>query len=93
MQELRRVMLRSMHENNNFRTLHDVLDAQWSRDNLQKEDYLRRVIMPLEVLLTNFKRLVVKDSAVNAICYGAKLMISGLLRYESGVEVGEECVS
>ena len=53
-------------------TMHDVLDAQWSRDNLQKEDYLRRVIMPLEVLLTNFKRLVVKDSAVNAICYGAK---------------------
>ena len=49
-------------------------------------------LMPLEVLLTNFKRLVVKDSAVNAICYGAKLMIPGLLRYESGVEVGEECV-
>ena len=55
-------------------TMHDVLDAQWCRDNLQKEDYLRRVVMPLEVLLTNFKRLVVKDSAVNAICYGAKLL-------------------
>lgn len=25
-----------------------------------------------------------KDSAVNALCYGAKLMIPGLLRYESG---------
>ena len=43
--------------------------------------------MPLEVVLTNFKRLVVKDSAVNAICYGAKLMIPGLLRYENGIEV------
>ena len=50
----------------------------------------RRVIMPLEVVLTNFKRLVVKDSAVNAICYGAKLMIPGLLRYENGVEVDDE---
>jgi H/ACA ribonucleoprotein complex subunit 4 len=48
--------------------------------------------MPLEVLLTNFKRCVVKDSAVNAICYGAKLMIPGLLRYESGIDVGEEVV-
>jgi H/ACA ribonucleoprotein complex subunit 4 len=48
--------------------------------------------MPLEVLLTNYKRIVVKDSAVNAICYGAKLMIPGLLRYESGIEVGEEVV-
>jgi len=27
------------------------------------------------------KRLVVKDSAVNAVCYGAKLMLPGLLRY------------
>jgi hypothetical protein len=48
---------------------------------LQDEAYLRRVVMPLEVLLTSFKRCVVKDSAVNAICYGAKLMIPGLLRW------------
>ena len=48
--------------------------------------------MPLEVLLTSYKRLVVKDSAVNAICYGAKLMIPGLLRFENEVEVGEEVV-
>lgn len=25
-------------------------------------------------------RVVVKDSAVNAVCYGAKLMIPGVLR-------------
>ncbi|CAM8949170.1 unnamed protein product [Rhodiola kirilowii] len=48
--------------------------------------------MPLEVLLTSYKRLVVKDSAVNAICYGAKLMIPGLLRFENGIENGEEVV-
>jgi len=35
---------------------------------------------------------VVKDSAVNAVCYGAKLMIPGLLRYEAGIEVHEEVV-
>jgi len=43
-------------------------------------------------LLTSYKRLVVKDSAVNAICYGAKLMIPGLLRFENEIEVGEEVV-
>ncbi|KAI8015221.1 H/ACA ribonucleoprotein complex subunit 4 [Camellia lanceoleosa] len=32
------------------------------------------------------------DSAVNAICYGAKLMIPGLLRFENDIEVGEEVV-
>ena len=40
--------------------------------------------LPPQALLTNYKRIVVKDSAVNALCYGAKLMIPGLLRYESG---------
>lgn len=48
--------------------------------------------MPLEVLLTNYKRVVVKDSAVNAICYGAKLMIPGLLRFEDGIECDDEIV-
>jgi H/ACA ribonucleoprotein complex subunit 4 len=38
------------------------------------------------------KRMVVKDSSVNAICYGAKMMLPGLLRFESGIEVGEEIV-
>jgi tRNA U55 pseudouridine synthase TruB len=56
----------------------------------QDESYLRRAIMPLEAVLTTYKRLVVKDSAVNAICYGAKLMLPGLLRYENGIEVDDE---
>lgn len=44
----------------------------------------------IQILLKNFKRIVVKDSAVNAICYGAKLMIPGLLRFDSGIEVDDE---
>lgn len=92
MQELRRVRSGIQSENDNMATMHDVLDAQWMYDNYKDESYLRRCIKPLEALLTSHKRLVVKDSAVNAICYGAKLMIPGLLRYESGIEMNEEIV-
>ncbi|KAJ0469569.1 putative tRNA pseudouridine(55) synthase [Helianthus annuus] len=92
MQELRRVRSGIMGEKDNMITMHDVMDAQWMYDNYRDESYLRRVIMPLEVLLTSYKRLVVKDSAVNAICYGAKFMIPGLLRFENGIENGEEVV-
>uniref|UniRef100_A0A6J0PPA7 H/ACA ribonucleoprotein complex subunit 4 n=1 Tax=Elaeis guineensis var. tenera TaxID=51953 RepID=A0A6J0PPA7_ELAGV len=92
MQELRRVRSGILGENDNMVTMHDVLDAQWVYDNFKDESYLRRVVMPLEVLLTSYKRLVVKDSAVNAICYGAKLMIPGLLRFENDIEVGEDVV-
>lgn len=46
----------------------------------------------MECLLIGYKRVVVKDSAVNAVCYGAKLMIPGLLRYEADIAVHEEVV-
>ncbi|CAH9108807.1 unnamed protein product [Cuscuta epithymum] len=92
MQELRRVRSGISGEKDNMVTMHDVMDAQWVYDNYRDESYLRRVIMPLEVILTSYKRLVVKDSAVNAICYGAKLMIPGLLRFENDIEAGEEVV-
>lgn len=92
MQELRRVRSGAMDEQDGMVTLHDVLDAQWLYDNQRDEAYLRSVIKPLETLLTSYKRIVVKDSAVNAVCYGAKLMIPGLLRYEAGIEVHEEVV-
>lgn len=92
MQELRRVRSGAMDEETEMVTLHDVLDAQWMMDNQRDESYLRKVISPLETLLTTYKRIVVKDSAVNAVCYGAKLMIPGLLRFENGIEVHEEVV-
>lgn len=92
MQELRRVRSGIQSENDSMSTMHDVLDAQWMYDNFKDESYLRRCIKPLEALLTSHKRLVVKDSAVNAICYGAKLMVPGLLRYESGIEINEQIV-
>lgn len=92
MQELRRVRSGAKDESSDLVTLHDVLDAQWTYDNNRDESYLRKVIAPLESLLTTYKRIVVKDSAVNAVCYGAKLMIPGLLRFESGIEVHEEVV-
>merc|ERR1712060_637672 len=67
-------------------------DAQYMYENLRDEKHLRRTVMPLELILCNFPRIVVKDSAVNAICYGAQLMIPGVLRFEKNIEVGSEMV-
>ncbi|KAK6065465.1 centromere/microtubule-binding protein cbf5 [Seiridium cupressi] len=92
MQELRRVRSGAMDETKDLVTLHDVLDAQYMLDNQRNEAYLRKIIQPLETLLVGYKRIVVKDSTVNAICYGAKLMLPGLLRYEANIDVHEEVV-
>uniref|UniRef100_A0A3B3ZJR0 H/ACA ribonucleoprotein complex subunit DKC1 n=1 Tax=Periophthalmus magnuspinnatus TaxID=409849 RepID=A0A3B3ZJR0_9GOBI len=92
MQELRRVRSGVLGEKDNLVTMHDVLDAQWQFDHNKDESYLRRVIFPLEKLLTSHKRIVMKDSAVNAICYGAKIMLPGVLRYEDGIEINQDIV-
>ncbi|XP_034721792.1 H/ACA ribonucleoprotein complex subunit DKC1-like [Etheostoma cragini] len=92
MQELRRVRSGVLGEKDHMVTMHDVLDAQWQFDHNKDETYLRRVIFPLEKLLVSHKRLVMKDSAVNAICYGAKIMLPGVLRYEDGIEMNQDIV-
>lgn len=92
MLELRRVRSGALLEDQTMVTMHDVKDAQWQYEKYNDEAYLRRVIMPLEILLVSYKRIVVKDTSVNAICYGAQLMLPGVLRYESGIEAGKEVV-
>lgn len=76
MQELRRVLSGAMDEQDGMGTLHDMCDARWIQDNTM----LRKVIRLLESLLTTYKRIMVKDSAVNAFYSRAKLMVPGPLR-------------
>uniref|UniRef100_A0A914DPU3 Putative H/ACA ribonucleoprotein complex subunit 4 n=1 Tax=Acrobeloides nanus TaxID=290746 RepID=A0A914DPU3_9BILA len=92
MQELRRVRSGVSSENDHLVTLHDVLDAQYAFDHYKDESYLRRIIRPLEALLVAHKRIVMKDSSVNAICYGAKILLPGVLRFEDGIELNQEIV-
>ncbi len=92
MEELRRVRSGALTEQDNMNTMQDVIDAQWLFENKGDESYLRRVIMPLETLLKSHKRIIVKDSAVNAVSYGAQLMASGVLRYDPDLQVGDEIV-
>lgn len=90
MLELRRNRSGLHSEQDGLTTCHDILDAQYLYENHKDESYLRRVILPLESLLKNHKRIIMKDSSVNAVCYGAKIMLPGVLRYEDGIELNEE---
>eukprot|EP00834_Sanchytrium_tribonematis_P005819 NODE_380_length_8387_cov_0.529440.p3 type:complete len:482 gc:universal NODE_380_length_8387_cov_0.529440:6028-4583(-) len=91
MEELRRIRSGTMYEKDSV-TMHDVLDAQYLYDTSKNEQYLRQVVKPLESVLTNYKRIIVKDSAVNAITYGAKLLIPGVLRYDNDIGIGDVVV-
>uniref|UniRef100_A0A7E4V390 Putative H/ACA ribonucleoprotein complex subunit 4 n=1 Tax=Panagrellus redivivus TaxID=6233 RepID=A0A7E4V390_PANRE len=92
MDELRRVRSGVTSENDQISSMHDILDAQYVFDHQKDESYLRRVVRPLESLLTGHKRIIMKDSAVNAICYGAKILVPGILRFDDGIELNQEIV-
>lgn len=92
MAELRRIRSGNMTENAHLYTMHHLLDAMYLYQTQKDESYLRNVVKPLEYLLTDYKRIVVKDTAVGAICYGAQLTLPGILRYEENIETGDAVV-
>ncbi|KAH9412253.1 H/ACA ribonucleoprotein [Ordospora pajunii] len=91
MKELRRVRSGLVDESQIY-TLHDLLDAVYLLNTENNEVAIRRVIQPLEALLVGYPRIMIKDSSVNAICYGAKLSITGVLRFDKNIDVGGDVV-
>lgn len=91
MKDLRRIRSGCTLEKDTF-TLHDLLDAMNIFNASRDEAVLRRVVQPLESLLVNYLRIMVKDSCVSAVCYGAKLSVTGVLRFDRGIDVGTEVV-
>ena len=92
MAELRRTRSGYTLESCGLVTMHDVLDAKYLLDKNGDERYMRRVVRPLEWMLRNMKRIVVKDSAVDAVCHGAKILIPGVMRFDGGIETNDEVV-
>ena len=86
MQELRRTRAGPFAEDNNvFVSLHEV--AYWFGEWKEKRDdqLLRKFIQPMENALALLPKIVIRDSAVDAICHGANLTAPGVLSIDSGV--------
>ena len=77
MEELRRTRSGIMKEDSAY-TLHDITDAYifWQRNG--KGEWLRNMLMPMEVLVEPLPKIIVKPTAVDAICHGADLNIQGV---------------
>ncbi len=78
--ELRRTRVSDLSEADGLVRLHDLLDAiyEWKED--KKEDKIRQLIKPIEFATSSLKAVVIRDSAVDAICHGAKLAVPGILQ-------------
>ena len=89
MQELRRTKSGPFREDETMITLHDLKDAyiEWKENN--NEEPIRKAILPMEAGLSHLPKLVIRDSAVDAVCHGAELAAPGVLTVESGIERGD----
>ncbi|KAA0002891.1 MAG: RNA-guided pseudouridylation complex pseudouridine synthase subunit Cbf5 [Thermoplasmata archaeon] len=86
MHELRRTKSGFFDEDDAF-TLHDLLDAYifWKEDG---DEEIKNIIRPMEDLLRHLPCIVVRDSAVDAICHGADVAIPGIIQVDTGIEEG-----
>ncbi len=73
-------------------TLHDLKDSYFMYREKNEEKYLRKVVKPMESLLLHYPRIMIKDSAVNAICYGAQLTASGILKFDKEIDTNKLAV-
>lgn len=88
MKELRRTKSGSFTEET-LVTLHDVVDAYKFWKDYRKEGYIKKVIRPVEEALIYTPKVVIRDSAVDAICHGADLAIPGIVKVDSETEIGD----
>ena len=85
MAELRRTRVGDFKEDETLKTLQDLNDAYhyWKEDD--DEEPLRECVLPMERAASHLKKVVVRDSAVDALCHGADLAAGGILEYSAGI--------
>lgn len=91
MAQLRRTKSFPFSEAAKVTTLHELKDAAVFCEG-GDEALLRACIFPLEYALTHLPCIVIKDSAVDAICHGADLYASGIVRLEEGINTGDPVI-
>ncbi len=81
MEDLRRIATGHFREED-AHTLQDLLDAYifWKEDG--EERYIREIIRPAEDIVSFLPKIVVKDSAVDALAHGAPLYKPGVKKMD-----------
>ncbi|MEM3143521.1 MAG: RNA-guided pseudouridylation complex pseudouridine synthase subunit Cbf5 [Candidatus Nitrosotenuis sp.] len=87
--ELRRSRVHQFSEEQKLVTLHELADAyaEWQEKN--DDSKLYKMILPIEYALTEIKAVIIRDSAVDALCHGAQLAIPGILQISPGIAKGD----
>ena len=87
--ELRRTRVDQFRETDGLVTLHELADAFALWEEKKDDSKLMKMIKPVEYAFTELKSVVIRDSAVDAMCHGAQLAIPGILQISPNLKKGD----
>jgi len=86
--ELRRTKVGNLIEEKSV-NLQDIIDAYYFWKEEKNENELKNIIFPMEKLLENIPKIIIRDSAVDAICHGANLALPGIAEVDTNIKKGD----
>ena len=87
--ELRRTRVDQFREEDGLVTMHELADAFAVWEERKDGSKLASMIRPVEHALSELKSVVIRDSAVDALCHGAQLAIPGILQVSPNLKKGD----
>ena len=87
--ELRRTRVDQFYESDGLVTLHELANAFALWEEKRDASKLMSMIKPVEFALSELKSVVIRDSAVDALCHGAQLAIPGILQISPNLKKGD----
>ena len=87
--ELRRTRVNQFLESDGLVTLHELSNAFSLWEEKRDESKLKKMIKPIEFAFSEIKSVVMRDSAVDAMCHGAQLAIPGILQISQNLKKGD----
>jgi H/ACA ribonucleoprotein complex subunit 4 len=88
MEELRRTQQGGFTDDD-INTLQEIVDAYHFYREDGDEEKLREVLHPIEHAVQDLKKVVIKDSAVNAVANGSNLGSTGISKLQDGIREAE----
>jgi len=86
MLELRRTRVGNFTEQENLVTLQNLKDALTIYQKENEPYYLRKIIFPMEKMVSHLPKIYIRDTAVDAICHGADLASAGICYIDARIK-------
>ncbi len=90
--ELRRVRAGPFHENEYLVSLYDLVKAKYLWDTKNEFETMRKTVTPLEYIFGDYPKIILKDTAVASVVYGAQLKIPGILAYTDDIRKDKKAI-